>query len=552
MFAIFRRGRRCWLILMAAASFLLAFTESDDVFRKYRIRYADEIFSKIADPLEATRAYYRALEQIQLPTEANFDRLKRLEGDIEDILSAQDREKYKTLPTHTARAKFILYFWRREDVTPATEINERLIEHYQRLAFVRKAFPAFNKRGYDDRGAIYVKYGPPDDRILTPESGYYHAMETWAYYKFGKPITFDFIEKGDGYRLAMRFDEGVKVGDQLSRWQAIGELLDRRKDLSTTWLAMRSAWDQYQYEPISMQRKLMLLDQVISEQCERILVAQKQLPITTTDIFKDEKPLPFTARAAWFRDSQLQHAFLLYYSVQRKDILNADEARLRCRAAIKWPDQRLITSAVDSIAVPLANGSGAEVISGGWQFHVGPGSYILALELDNPAGPQYSSKTFIAETGPTNVQTLQISSVVFASRIDSVETVIPGSIVRKGLRILPIAVSELPANRAVYLYFELYNLQVDGKNESFFEMEYTVERTDEGGIAGFFRTINPFAAKKDRISLKEVRREKGAIRPVYFRFDFQNLLTGQYTLTVRAKDNYANIVRERQVKFKLL
>jgi len=119
-------------------------------------------------------------------------------------------------------------------VTPATEINERLIEHYQRLAFVRKAFPAFNKRGYDDRGAIYVKYGPPDDRILTPESGYYNAMETWAYYKFGKPITFDFIEKGDGYRLAMRFDEGVKVGDQLSRWQAIGELLDRRKDLSTS------------------------------------------------------------------------------------------------------------------------------------------------------------------------------------------------------------------------------------------------------------------------------------------------------------------------------
>ncbi len=550
MFAFSRRGWNRPVIFIAILG-LLAFSESDDVFRKYNLKYLDDIFTQISDPLQATRVYYQALEQLKLPTEVNFDRLKRLEGDVEDIFSDRDREKYRTLPTHAARVKFMLYFWRREDMTPATEVNERLIEHYQRLAYVRQAFPAFNKRGYDDRGAIYVRYGPPDERVISPETGYCNAMETWAYYKFGKPVTFDFIDKGDGFRLAMRFDEGVKVGDQLSRWQAIGELLDRRKHLSTTWFAMRTAWDQYEHEPIGMQRKLLLLNQVIAEQSERILGEREQLPVTTTDVFKNQKPLPFTARAAWFRDRDLQHTFLLYFSVRRRDIINADEVRLHCRAAIKWPDQRLITSTVDSIAVPLTNGSGAETLSGGWQFHVGPGSYILALELQNPAGPQHSSKTFIAETGPTDVQTLQLSSVVFASRIDSMATIVPGSVVRNGLRILPLAIDELPVDQPVFIYFELYNLQVDSNNESFFELEYSVEREAGGGLAGLLNRINPFSGKKDRISLKEVRREKGSRRPIFFQFDFRNLLTGQYTLTVRVKDNYSNIVRERQVKFTL-
>lgn len=58
----------------------------------------------------------------------------------------------------------ILRFWKWIDPTPATKYNERLIEHWQRIAYARKHFTRKNDPPYgtDDRGFYYVKYGEAD------------------------------------------------------------------------------------------------------------------------------------------------------------------------------------------------------------------------------------------------------------------------------------------------------------------------------------------------------------------------------------------------------
>ncbi len=54
-------------------------------------------------------------------------------------------------------------FWIKKDPTPMTKANERLLEHWQRIAFARKTFPLRETPPYytDDRGLIYVKFGKP-------------------------------------------------------------------------------------------------------------------------------------------------------------------------------------------------------------------------------------------------------------------------------------------------------------------------------------------------------------------------------------------------------
>lgn len=55
-------------------------------------------------------------------------------------------------------------FWIRNDPLPSAPENERLLEHWQRIAYARTHYTR-NKHsvyGCDDRGTIYVKYGPPD------------------------------------------------------------------------------------------------------------------------------------------------------------------------------------------------------------------------------------------------------------------------------------------------------------------------------------------------------------------------------------------------------
>jgi len=77
-------------------------------------------------------------------------------------------------------------FWIEKDPTPGTAFNERLIEHWERIAYARRNFTLQKDSPYDtdDRGTIYVKYGPPDKsqagimgaddfelRVRTPNNG---------------------------------------------------------------------------------------------------------------------------------------------------------------------------------------------------------------------------------------------------------------------------------------------------------------------------------------------------------------------------------------------
>ncbi|MFQ5640647.1 MAG: carboxypeptidase-like regulatory domain-containing protein [bacterium] len=57
-------------------------------------------------------------------------------------------------------------FWLEKDPSPTTTLNERLIEHWERIAFARKNFTTEKNTiyGTDDRGIIYVKYGEPDKK----------------------------------------------------------------------------------------------------------------------------------------------------------------------------------------------------------------------------------------------------------------------------------------------------------------------------------------------------------------------------------------------------
>ncbi|MFN1834691.1 GWxTD domain-containing protein [Balneola sp. MJW-20] len=55
-------------------------------------------------------------------------------------------------------------FWKSMDPTPATSYNERLIEHWKRIAYSKKYFNKSNDTVFeaDERAFTYVKYGQPD------------------------------------------------------------------------------------------------------------------------------------------------------------------------------------------------------------------------------------------------------------------------------------------------------------------------------------------------------------------------------------------------------
>ena len=64
-------------------------------------------------------------------------------------------------------AHAVARFWLERDPTPDTPLNERLVEHWTRIVEARSLFARHRRSPYgtDDRGVIYVRYGPPDEDI---------------------------------------------------------------------------------------------------------------------------------------------------------------------------------------------------------------------------------------------------------------------------------------------------------------------------------------------------------------------------------------------------
>ncbi|MFQ6116033.1 MAG: GWxTD domain-containing protein, partial [bacterium] len=107
--------------------------------------------------------------------------------------------------------RMLLEYWRRSDLTPATLVNERLIEHLQRVEYAGQHYASDHVRGFDDRGKIYVRLGKPNRIAYAPHDILLvdnRPHEKWYYDSIARGLNFVFVdfEKGRGFeRVVLDF-----------------------------------------------------------------------------------------------------------------------------------------------------------------------------------------------------------------------------------------------------------------------------------------------------------------------------------------------------------
>ena len=106
----------------------------------------------------------RRKQQERLRKELETPYKKWLNEDVGYVIADEERKAFKTLATDEEREQFIEQFWLRRDPTPDTEENEFREEHYRRLAYANQYFASGIPGWRSDRGMIYIKFGPPDER----------------------------------------------------------------------------------------------------------------------------------------------------------------------------------------------------------------------------------------------------------------------------------------------------------------------------------------------------------------------------------------------------
>lgn len=164
--------------------------------------------------LEGTHSQrHRALID-RLYAESEFFLPEAFRDQFEQIMSRPNEENYP--------GRILREYWRSQDLTPATMVNERLIEHLQRVEFACQHYASDNLRGFDDRGKIYVRFGRPTAKASAgtlgldmsgenPRVYYFRPHEVWSYRFLGINMFFPFVDfrDGRGYILVDRIDTAI-------------------------------------------------------------------------------------------------------------------------------------------------------------------------------------------------------------------------------------------------------------------------------------------------------------------------------------------------------
>lgn len=113
---------------------------------------------------DATRLYYRALVDAEgidsrVAMRQEIERMRPLVGDgVHRQWMSWWEERDRRLGADMRG------YWVQEDPTPSRDSNERLIEHWERIADARERFNRNSRTiyGTDERALIYIRYGEPD------------------------------------------------------------------------------------------------------------------------------------------------------------------------------------------------------------------------------------------------------------------------------------------------------------------------------------------------------------------------------------------------------
>jgi len=94
------------------------------------------------------------------------------------IITREESKIFLELPP-SARDNFIEEFWKRRDPTPETDRNENKEAYFERIEEANRLFKGGGRPGWlQDRGRIYILFGPPNERQTYPMGGW--AIDPYA------------------------------------------------------------------------------------------------------------------------------------------------------------------------------------------------------------------------------------------------------------------------------------------------------------------------------------------------------------------------------------
>lgn len=465
------------------------------------------------DPEAAAAAFAAAFALLPPEHRAFFSSLT-------PVLSPAALESYLGLDT-LSRRQHEQQFWQARDPLFLTSVNERLLEHFSRIAYadLRYGVPEKGLAGWQtDRGRVLIRFGFPRQRLRTradlgtTPAGHVTlnaSKEVWDYGSFH-----------------MIFDDRFLNGNYSFAWN-----LDPEGDGK------------------------ILFERQVEREAERFDFPHGGQPLTLPHVIAQ-------FRAPRHSDSTLLEIYYGLFSADLEPAAIKQEQRHYQLArgfflcSPDWVPQHSWRQDRKILTAAASTPKGQEVLIERWTLVAPPGNYNFSLEtLDLSSRHSGVVRDAIAIEDFSGSR-LAVSQILLAEAVEPASDEL--LMYNKGeLGILPSLTRRFRAQAPIYIYYEIYNLSQDETGATSFRIETTVERddTERSPVASAVHSLGRLLGLgKQPVAVTSAFESQGASSQENLHHSIQVLeaQSGKYRLTLTVIDLQRNQRATRAVTFEIL
>ncbi|MBI5808529.1 MAG: GWxTD domain-containing protein [Ignavibacteriales bacterium] len=405
---------------------------------------------------------------------------------------------------------FIDLYWKVSDPLYITDYNERLLEHYSRVAYANLNFsvPSMNIVGWkSNQGEVILRYGEPLNRTrIRPSLGDKVNMKTEVWDYSGFTLGFTDMAQSGNFIFAAPAGEKDKTAPQFAG------------DTQTFMNDLRSEYFTH-YEPKYEGPKFDIVYDFLQFKSGELR--------NHTDLYIDYGLNPI--------DSLVNNGILnVEHDAAFFFFNNNSEEQIKKKEHIRSLGSRNIVSTIthpilytNTLHVPAITDSG-----------------YYSLEILRNVDKGVSSNRGRIEIKKFSNIHLDISDIILASRVET-GSQSKYSINRNKINILSNLTKQFMRGAPLYIYYEVYNLKKNESGLTDFEQEVEVKEYSEENRSGLEKTISDIGkffgfGKGEGISFSSKYQSAEVNPQIHYQLDLSKAKTGKYLITITVTDKIDN------------
>ena len=422
--------------------------------------------------------------------------------DLSLLMNRGEEAELMNQPDADSVADWCRRFWSRRDPTPTTEHNERREEHFKRLETARALHPARDAVGLDRRGRDYVLFGPPDETVEIDEwfddTGHHPARLIWIWLEPAMRATYsDWNLDGEWEQawdelpssrpdVRQRVEKAYSQDGQAEDTQLLEEL--RSRDPLAYQDLLRQLAEGEMVNALEVQSQKLMAD-LMGSKFRRMEANYHENRRERKDTYVHDfhaEPLWAVFAVDCFRGEAGRSRVEVTHQLRPRDLefrWDTEEQLFRAeilrRVAFYDAEDRVAASREDRLPVfaeSIEDTRSAVLLPGLSGHGLRPGSYRMALRLEDTAAGRLQIFTTKVEVPAFPPDSLSLSDITFASGLSAGGK---PALFRKGEWVVTPHPMRMYANSAaVQLYFEIYGLSMDPQGLNDYTVTYRIRPRD--------------------------------------------------------------------------